>query len=315
MGDFKQKPGNPRISIVVPVAISGRDDGLRLNRLLDSIASQSFSDFEIVLSDDSPSGVVEDLLSLRTETMDLHYWRNPHPLGNSSVNQNFAISRATGTFIKVMHQDDFFVSPSSMGAIAELVLQGDLPFWGSVGFVKFDELTESFSEPIKPSLNTTLGPPSCVFFKNEPGVTPLFDESLVFCNDHDLYQKLLWKFGMPAIIPEPLVAIGIHSSQVTEKLSRDRVKAEQALVLARQRVFLVSAGFCLAQVRQQNGIRHFLSRENRLLYVHEKADHPNLIATSGNGLHPLKGPPLFFRSRARARRVIKRLVKLFRFHS
>ena len=82
-----------------------------LQRLLDSISIQTFPDFEVIVSDDSPDEAVGRLCAQYSSRFTLHYFRNERSLGTPE-NWNAAVKQAGGTWIKIMHDDDWFADTS-----------------------------------------------------------------------------------------------------------------------------------------------------------------------------------------------------------
>ena len=100
---------SPLISICIPAY----ERPAFLKRLLDSIAQQVFKDFEVIITDDSSSREIEELLFSTPYKYSIHYQRNPRPLG-TPLNWMEGIKHATGHWIKIMHDDDYFTSPDSL---------------------------------------------------------------------------------------------------------------------------------------------------------------------------------------------------------
>lgn len=109
---------NPAVSICIPTY--RQTDFLR--KTLDSIQNQDFIDYELVISDDSPDSSVQDLLVEFDFSGRLRYSKNSIPLG-SPANWNKAVDLSSGALIKIMHHDDWFSSPSSLGEYVELIGQ------------------------------------------------------------------------------------------------------------------------------------------------------------------------------------------------
>src|ERR1700709_1959716 len=84
-----------------------------MQRLLDSIAMQSFTDFEVVVTDDSPGTEVQEVCRQYENKFPLLYQKNPTALGTPE-NWNEGISKASGQWIKLMHHDDWFASSNSL---------------------------------------------------------------------------------------------------------------------------------------------------------------------------------------------------------
>ena len=93
-----------------------------LRRLLDSIAIQTFRDFEVIVSDDSKSEAVFNLIKEYPE-LNIRYYKNLPSLG-TPANWNSAIRQASGEWIKLIHDDDWFASPDSLKVFASYADQG-----------------------------------------------------------------------------------------------------------------------------------------------------------------------------------------------
>ena len=70
-----------------------------LKRLLDSIAIQTFKDFEVIITDDSPGNEVEQFCLQYQSLLPIKYIKNNTSLG-SPGNWNACISNASGQWIK-----------------------------------------------------------------------------------------------------------------------------------------------------------------------------------------------------------------------
>jgi glycosyltransferase involved in cell wall biosynthesis len=208
------------ISICVPAY--RRIESLR--RLLDSIEVQTFLSFEVVITDDSPDGEVRELVERHPLSGKIRYFKNPETLGTPE-NWNECVRRASGDWIKIMHDDDWFTEAGSLRQFAEAVAKQDKCFYFSAynnvypdGHSKKIHLHSVRLKRIKqlPDLLVAanrVGPPSVVIFKKDPGI--LFDNRMQWLVDIDFYIRYLKKHPDPGYIPSALVQIGISGSQVT----------------------------------------------------------------------------------------------------
>jgi len=105
-----------KVSICIPAY--RQVEYLRLT--LESINTQNFKDYEVVVTDDSPDNSVEKLVAEFPFDGRLIYWRNPTPLG-SPENWNECIRRARGELIKILHHDDHFTDADSLGRFVALL--------------------------------------------------------------------------------------------------------------------------------------------------------------------------------------------------
>lgn len=193
-----------------------------LTRLLNSIAVQTYQDFEVVITDDSPDSTVEDLLS-KFSFLSIRYFRNMPSLG-TPANWNKGISLARGEWIKLMHDDDWFRSPHSLQGFADATTEG-IRFVFSryvnvveAGGEKMPGFPSSWkkriiSQPLTLLAENVVGPPSVTLIHRS--VQERYDERMKWRVDLDFYCRLLQQEKDFRLIDEPLVNVGISQSQVT----------------------------------------------------------------------------------------------------
>lgn len=222
-----------KISVCIP-AYEMRGYGRQfLAELLSSIDKQEYHNVEIVVSDHSSTSDIEDLCRGWQTHRSVVYVRCGERRGNSSVNMNNAIAHATGSIIKPMHQDDFFISDSALGFIGSAFGGGAL--WGACGYAHasgFDASKRSYRVPHynqRILTRNTIGAPSVCFFRRE--LDFWYDENLIWMNDADLYFRLYGECGEPRIIPDALVCIRLWDGQVSNQ-EADEVVQKRELAYA-----------------------------------------------------------------------------------
>ncbi len=203
-----------------------------MRRLLDSIAIQTFTDFEVIITDDSPGAEISELIEQYSNKFPLLYQKNPTALGTPG-NWNEGISKASGQWIKLMHHDDWFASSNSLQQFADNALRHPNT---SFFFSTYRNIYEDSSPPkdmfrgIADSkklsghpevllANNFIGPPSVVMYRNNSGLR--YDAALKWLVDMDFYI-LHPGIRRAYCIKEPLVCIGVHASQVTASAFRNR---------------------------------------------------------------------------------------------
>jgi glycosyltransferase involved in cell wall biosynthesis len=100
---------SPKVSICIPAYLQTE----YLKKTLESVCIQTFQDYEVIMTDDSPDDSVLRLLETFSLGEKLKYSKNSVRLG-SPQNWNECISRASGEYIKLLHHDDWFPSPDSL---------------------------------------------------------------------------------------------------------------------------------------------------------------------------------------------------------
>jgi hypothetical protein len=200
----------PKLSVCIPAFEQYGFGKKRLVELLGSLKKQHGS-FEIIVSDNSHE--LKEVCD--NSQMDIKYFHNPSR--GVSNNTNFAISRASHDFIKLMYQDDLLFSPDAL-----LLFQAALEHngWAACQYWAINEhdqklklCTPRWNKNILTS-NNTIGMPSVMAFrKNEF----LFDTNLKTRLDIEYYWQLNKEFGEPYVINKPLVACRYWNGSTSKK--------------------------------------------------------------------------------------------------
>jgi len=215
----------PRFSICIPTWECGGRGVEFLHRLVSSLESQTFKNYEIIVSDHSDINNKEifNYLHGRRFQCNTTYDRNVTNIGNSPANTNNAIKHAKGEIVKIMFQDDIFYSLNCLSNI-------DINFdeytdWMVVGCnhtkdykTFFNSMVPSWNDQIVFG-NNTISSPSVLAFRNKD--VSYFDENLVILMDCDYYYQLYNRFGEPKIIPDTLISNGIHENQISVRTDLD----------------------------------------------------------------------------------------------
>lgn len=212
----------PLISICVPAY-------KRLNyleRLLNSIAIQNYKNFEVIVSDDTNDLSVFHLTQSFKDKFNLKYKKNSPALG-TPANWNAAIAMASGEWIKIMHDDDWFVSAESLEIFAKHT-DGNNKFIFSA-YINCFEVEGRKPEQVfmrRYWRNKIIREPNILWSENfigPPSVTLLhsslklkYDERLKWRVDMEYYIRVLLQEKIYKYIDRPLVNIGISESQVTQ---------------------------------------------------------------------------------------------------
>jgi glycosyltransferase involved in cell wall biosynthesis len=210
----------PFISICIPAYQRSE----YLGRLLDSIETQSFRRFEVIITDDSPGVELQRLIENHPLKPVIRYFKNLQTLG-SPENWNEALRKARAEWIKIMHDDDWFSGPDSLRFFAEAIEKGRAAFYFSAytnvypdGLSKNIRLNSRQLQLLKRLPETLfasnrIGPPSVVIFKKDGAV--FFDRRMKWLVDMDFYIQFLKKHGPAEYIHKNLIQIGRSDSQVT----------------------------------------------------------------------------------------------------
>lgn len=221
-----------KVSICVPTY----NNALEVERLLQSVHRQNYTDYEVNISDDSTNEETAELIEwIRTEWSwqdKLHYIHNEKPLGHI-YNWNAAIKMAAGEYIKIMFSDDWFAERDSLEKMAALLdnnPQASMAFCGTMqvtldaagienrdvkayaraaGDWYTDRLAEDYRNLF---LGNEIGAPSATLYR---ACGAVFDEKSNWASDMFLYFEILGKNPRFVYTKDPLVSIGIHQEQYT----------------------------------------------------------------------------------------------------
>jgi hypothetical protein len=179
-----------------------------LQRLLGSLAIQTFRDFEVVITRE----------------------------GRMAENTNAAIKKAKGEIIKILFMDDYLNGPDALQNLVDGFKGG----WLATGCAHTENGTDLYNAHF-PSWNddmalgkNTVGSPSVVAFENDNPL--LFDESLSFMLDCDLYVRLYERYGEPTLLQSLDTVIGIHDGQMTNLMSLEEKYKEAQYVVNKHRL-------------------------------------------------------------------------------
>ena len=222
----------PKVSICVPAY----GDVHGIHRLLNSIRTQTFTDYEIIIADDTRDSSVTDAVNEYKE-LNIRYIYNENPLG-ACGNWNKTLDEAKGEYIKIMHQDDFFTFEDSLERLVNML--EDMPgailaFCGSrqvnidpknpYSINNYedrcisDENLENLRSDYRDLYNGDwIGAPSAVIYRNCP---VRFDPALTWIIDVDFYMALLKDKNEFVCSREPLISIGVGEEQLTNRCIDD----------------------------------------------------------------------------------------------
>jgi len=207
-----------------------------LKQSFDILTTQTFRDFEVVISDDSITSIIEDLCDVYSDKLDINYSRNTNNIGNPSTKINNTIKKANGKLIKILFQDDYLYNEESL---EEIVNNFDLKkdSW-LISASEHSEDGINFCRPFYPKYNdkihlgnNTISSPSVLTIKNEDPL--LFDEQLTWLMDCDYYKRCFDKYGKPKILNKINVVNRIGSHQISNTIDETLKQKESNYILGK----------------------------------------------------------------------------------
>ncbi|ATF18305.1 glycosyltransferase family 2 protein [Phaeobacter gallaeciensis] len=212
----------PAITLCIPAYAMGGDGARYLADSFDHLCHQSFSDFDIVVSDQSDDMAVAEVCRDYADRLTIiHLW-NREGLRQASANVNNAMAHAAGDIIKVLFQDDLIIDPKGLAHIHDAMGQGaDWCLCGS-GVTRDGS---SVTRPMRPRLTdrlhfgkNTVSSPSVLAMRRTSAME--FDEALIWLMDVDLYKRLWDAYGDPVVVPDTVIANRMHEGQVSASVSK-----------------------------------------------------------------------------------------------
>ena len=191
--------------------------------------SQTYTDFEIIISDHSISDDVQELCNQWKQVLNIRYFRNEYKRGVSSANINNAIKHAQGEIVKILFQDDFLYDEDSLHNQLKAFVKSK-SHWLVAACCHYDGV--NIKNPLYPRYHdniqygeNTISSPSVLMFKNENVLE--FDENLVWLMDVDYYKRLHNMFGDPGICSDISIVNREHPNQVSNTLATEEVRMNE----------------------------------------------------------------------------------------
>jgi glycosyltransferase involved in cell wall biosynthesis len=217
---------DPFISICIPA----KDRVHLLRRLLDSISEQTYNDFEVIITDNSEGNDVESL-TLEFARLNIKYAKN-NPKTQMGGNWNACMQKASGKWIKLIHDDDWFTDKDSLAVWAQAAQDTNASFiFSSYYLVDEDTLNReqisvsflgrlllkwSFYSLLKENV---IGPPSVTLIRRDAFLPYL--PQLNWLVDIECYIRYIKSKNRLKYIALPITSIGIHKGQATNKYFRN----------------------------------------------------------------------------------------------
>jgi len=230
------------VSICMPVYEAGNYGVSFLKEGLNSIEKQTFKDFEIIISDHSKDDKIKNLC--REFSLPIKYIKFQDKYNNGPANTNNSIKYASGKYIKILFQDDFFKSEFTLekmvdriensserwiasscdhcGIVSEKTNRVYTPIWG--------ELTLPTTIDKYINIKPGIGSPSLIMYERSDDL--VFNEDLIVFMDVDFYYNLTKKYSKPIIMLDVLVTIRIWCGSISSTTgAKVNIKNEEASMI------------------------------------------------------------------------------------
>lgn len=268
-------------NLLISVCIPTYNNVKNLQKVIDSVVMQSFTSYEIIVSDDSTTSEVKALIQMNIQNgVAIRYFHHAISLG-SPKNWNFAIQQAKGKYIKILHHDDWLLTSDALAlyyaeiskaektfvfAAAESIQNGNL-----MHHVPSKTMCQDLqANPFVILRANFIGGPSSMLFPNDQF---LFDERLIWLVDVDFYIQLFVNNYTVNYVSKQLYCTFMDDSNITNRCVNDYDlnikelsiiyhKHKNKLRLSKRLQLLVFMHHYLRQVHKTN----FISSSFKILF-------------------------------------------------
>lgn len=228
-----------KITIAVPAYEYGGKGEKALIYLFETLIIQTFTDFDVVVSDHSlpENGNIKNVCERWSRNLDIKWIQNSVGRGHPSPNFNYAMAHSTGEYIKFLCQDDFFLDKNSLMYTIDALKQYPEAIWLASAYYHAIDSRLNRSNPHIPTLNdklymvNTIGTPSCITIKNLRHELPMFDDNLDYCFDCDWYYRVRGSFGDPILLNFPTIVNFLWDESISSKINNIIIGSENNYIL------------------------------------------------------------------------------------
>ena len=215
---------HPKVSICIPTYQQVE----YLKKTLDSIQIQNFTDYEVIITDDSRDNSVRCLVESYSSSLSIRYYLNEKQLG-SPENWNNSVTYANGEYIKIMHHDDWFTNKNSLGLFVKMLDDNPNSIFGfsATHIYNVKNNTIYIHKATKNQINNLSRNPEMLFLGNIIGVPSTtiyrrtvkdrYDKKLKWLVDLEFYIRVINSNKQVSFCQETLISSVTRSEhQVTE---------------------------------------------------------------------------------------------------
>ena len=233
------KPNTPRVSIIIPTYNRAE----MIVECLESVFTQTFTDYEVIVVDDGSTDNTEEVLN---SYLDRLIYIKQENMGNAGA-RNKGIERASGEIIAFNDSDDLWLSDKLERQLKYLdehpdvdMVCGNGIFFGSSKVEGGKVISDKRAIPLEregvtlPSIfmKSTLRTPTMVARRKVIEAVGGFDPEFKVCVDLDFAFRVLTKFKV-AFMNEPLFKLRKHDGHVggdSERRTLFNIKAIEKLL-------------------------------------------------------------------------------------
>jgi glycosyltransferase involved in cell wall biosynthesis len=234
----------PKVSVIIPT--HNRADFLKA--AINSVLSQTYQDFEIIVVDDASTYATREVVTSFGDPR-IHYVRNEVNRGDGG-SRNAGILNSSAEYVAFLDDDDEWL-PEKLQLQTELLIDSS-PSLGGVytGLINIEKSTGKILGLHIPEHRGHLFPKmfvdsplvtSCLVLKRQCFETVgLFDEKIPYNNDYDMWIRVAEHFEFE-YVKEPLVIYHTHEWKLSTDLGRV-IQGWELVIDKYRQYFALSAG-------------------------------------------------------------------------
>ncbi|MES2828419.1 MAG: glycosyltransferase [Bacteroidota bacterium] len=218
-------------SVIIPTF----NRGDRLKKTLDSLASQTFKDFEVLVCDDGSKDNTEDVVKAYRHKLDISYFWSEN-WGGPARPRNIGIQNSRGEWICFLDSDDWW-RPDKLEKCIKFIEDYDVIYHclavqnERTNIVGKKKIGSEVAEDVLRDLivNGNVVPNSGALVRKEILIkVGLVSENkkLISMEDYDLWLKVAFVTKKFKFIPEPLGIYNWNSDTNISKISDERISKE-----------------------------------------------------------------------------------------
>ena len=225
----------PTISVIIPTYNRAN----YITKAINSVLSQSYKDYEIIVVDDGSTDNTCQIIKNYNTKITYIFQENKGP----SAARNLGILHANGKYISFLDSDDIWKKHKLRVQIDTIIKNPDIKInytqeiWIRNGIRINQKKIHSKHDGwiFEQCLPLCIISPSSVIIHREIfNKTGLFDENLIVCEDYDLWLRISADYPIKYIEKPLIIKYGGHSDQLSHQfwgMDRFRVRALQKILL------------------------------------------------------------------------------------
>lgn len=202
-----------------------------LQEALESIKAQTLFPKEVLIAGAYKPVYIDKLLHEFQEVFPIRFEMNKS--SSTSSNLNFLVPQSAGSIVKILFQDDFFISKTAL-EMTQYIFEKSNVTWAVCASRNYDDETGKYIREVNPKFRrrlakgiNTIGSPSVVSFKKDCFLP--FNKNLVWMLDCEWYLQMQHRFGNPFVFNAFQIANRLHRYQATHK-AKHKLNSELAIV-------------------------------------------------------------------------------------